>query len=1035
MNIPTQLIFGSLNIPAPPPLSSSMLIAPLPLSARNGQLYLVSNQSVSNVINVNLTPFINNLSPVLDTIGGNFTITGNYLNFYRADNSMTNIQAQYYSTNANNFKYQFTAVPVDPQDNTQMVLVYPQGIAKLSGQLSIDLVGALGQLTPNYNATVMVSYGQMDNNDPTSMTMTVDNYVKSMSNIFFTNVYYLNYYDYIAHNWISNNTLVFNLKQSTYIGSPLTMFFSPDSSYSYNTFVIYPLPSIYVNNGVGVPLGGGNLPVSQDKTYCTNKLQSCTIADKLVNGPFDCNSIPIPAGIGLQIPINCTDTSGNQLLTKYIYFNYGPSVSNNIVNKNVLVVDGIGFDTGSTSVKFSDGSVVQASPQSTTTQAFFVFPRSTPITGTFILTSSGQQSGSYIYKGKPYIQSVTLENKNIVGNESLIGYVQLRIIGSFITLGASSQVMVGSQVCTVIGNNNYIIECWMSIPAASPVQLPVVITIDSSTQPTDPFDVLFDLATPTIVSITPTYTQTSTQLNIVGTFLNQSILLDSGVPLIAQQSQYCTTVNDTLITCTIQPSKGEFSVVHLGVSSNSLVFDYQPVISNTSSLNGSTLEVNGVNFSPYLYFSMGSQSTNPVSVTSTKAIFQFPEWFFPGSYQICSSGFYSDNYRLSLHPVINDIEYDGRLSIYGYYLSVVDLDGKTLNHSISVNNQSAYLTQDDNRPTRSVFYPNQNLVASDSVRSVILTTTLIINNIASNSFTSSPIPLPYLDRVVYTQDSGTHKTSTGTFVFTGTTLEHLPYLYYTINGEGKGDWIANSTSTGFHYSNMVSVGEAIYTFQLSWPPMTSNNISIHILKPTLERIYIREQTKATVMGRNIVSKFIRFGSYQPTDCEGGGFNSNMTTCNLSQCEECLSTCNTFTYNNGMTSFSKIFYPRNPVLMLAVSNGTQVNVTATLSCNQTIVPNLLELLSIKVGYTQCESITKIGDNIFSCQAKVTSGSVSLSLLEMESNTIPLVYIDPTPPSSSSSDEPKPQPSSSSKLLPNLSILIIIIYLSLTFVAIN
>ncbi|GAM25766.1 hypothetical protein SAMD00019534_089410 [Acytostelium subglobosum LB1] len=718
----------------------------------------------------------------------------------------------------------------------------------------------------------------------------------------------------LTHIWISDNTLTFNLRQNSNIGSNLTLYFSPDNSENSNSFNIYSRPSIYVNNGV--PLGGGSLPVAQDKTYCTSQLANCTIGDKLITGPFNCYSIPIPAGIGLRVPINCTDMVGNQLLTNYIYFNYGPSVSNNKVVKNVLVVDGVGFDNGSTLVTLPSNIVIYATPLSTTTQAFFVLPIGIPITGEFTLKCSGLSSGSYIYKARPYILSVT------ISNNTLIGTVRLTITGGYLTMGASSSVMVGSQVCTVISNNLGSVLCWTNNPA-SPGEQPVVITTDSSIGPSDPFNVQFDLIAPSILSITPSYTPTETQLNI------------------------CVTVNDTLIRCWNLILKGNFSAVYLGVRSNQYLFDYQPVITNTP-LTGSTLEVIGINFSPYLYLSIsGKQKINPVSETSIAAFFQFPDTYISGVYQIYASGFVSNDSTLNLQPVITNLAFDGNLFISGKHLSIFNVKGQSFKYSFTINNQPAYIK--DNGATRSTFYLDEPLVATQGGQTATLTAKLSIMH-QNSSFTSA-IPLPYLDTITYTQVSGSYSGSFGTMLITGTQLDHMP-LVSCFNGSYYGPEIftANFKSTTIVQFNKNSYDETIYNIQLvAFNAIVSNNITIRILKPTLENLTINEQSMATIVGSNIQSQYIQFGSFYPkTKCTGGSFGSNITICNLTQCGDCLAKCNRFNYRNGMTNLTQIYYHANPTLWVAVSNGTQVNVTAALSCDQTVIPNLLELLSIKVG---------------------------------------------------------------------------------------
>ncbi|GAM25767.1 hypothetical protein SAMD00019534_089420 [Acytostelium subglobosum LB1] len=1037
MNIETQVFFGSLNFSAPLPVSSTQLVVPLPLAARNGPLYLVSNGATSNNIYVNLTPYFN-ASPMLDIHGGNITITGYFLNYYRWDNIRTDIAAKYVSKNGfSNFEMSFIIPEVGKNhDNTQLVLTYPPGIGLLKGTFVIDSQPNSGVFVPNYNTTTLVSYAQLDPNDPWTVTMTIANYNQQLSNIQFWN--YWNGVANLNMKWINDNTMTFSYIQpiprygNKQLECPVKMWFQPDGGNSNRPdFLVYPRSSITVYNGV--PTTGGLLQVSDQsnnpKTACFTQLRACTVAGKLINGPFECSNIQIPAGVGLQVPINCTDVNGNPLLTEVIHFNYGPSVANGHISGggSTLLVNGLGFALGDTWASFLQWTMGASHGQ--------LDDHSIILYGT-----TNSTNDRHIQSLSSVVSSATAP---------IIGNVQLTIKGAFLNVQPSnfgSTVKVGSEWCTIISNDDGVIVCWTRTPQSSG-PLPLVITIDSTTN--DPFNVQFDLFQPSITSITPTYNENFTQLNVQGTGLGQSILINSNNQ--AYLPGMCNTINDSLIICDIKypngtAAQGSMSVVRMGIVSIPLAFDFVPVISNQT-LTGSTLVILGTNISPFAYMTRQTSSSQftfqPTSATSTKIIFQLPAQFQSGPYQIFSSGFLSSELVLSLQPVITNIGLDtGGLFISGQYLDVMMFDRQLLQYSLNVNSRPVASIDTVVSYTNKLYFAlDEPIVPLPNGSSPIVQVDLTILKLSSTYQAS--IILPQVDNVTFIPniDTSSSTLSRGTIIFTGTNLDCVPNL---IIGPENGPYpIKNSSPTNASFA-LFTLTETIYTFVLTTYPTAvwSNNVSIHILKPTLDSVTINEHSFATIKGSYLLSQLMRFGTYQPTNCAGGGFNSNMTTCDLSQCGDCLATCNTFTYDNEMTSFSQVYYHVDPILIAAVANGTQVIVNAALSCTQSTIRNLLELVSINIGNTQCVPISMLDNNVYSCQSTLTSGSVSVSLLGRSSNSLPLVYIDPSSNSSSSHDNSSsshdnstssssshPKPSSSSKLPLNHILTVIIILISL------
>ncbi|GAM24302.1 hypothetical protein SAMD00019534_074770 [Acytostelium subglobosum LB1] len=164
-------------------------------------------------------------------------------------------------------------------------------------------------------------------------------------------------------------------------------------AYGYKSYAdIYPVSSVKVT--AAVPTAGGTLQVI---STCFSQIISCNLDSQAIppKYPLYCNEIPVPPGVGLQKTINCVYKTNTSLLP--IIFDYGPAVGPYSFNGNLFVVNGEGF-TPSTTVSFSDGTNVLASPVTTHDKATFIVPFNVRIIGTFNISSGGVSAGPYITK-------------------------------------------------------------------------------------------------------------------------------------------------------------------------------------------------------------------------------------------------------------------------------------------------------------------------------------------------------------------------------------------------------------------------------------------------------------------------------------------------------------------------------------------------------------------------------------------------------------------------------------------------------------
>ncbi|GAM17252.1 hypothetical protein SAMD00019534_004270 [Acytostelium subglobosum LB1] len=480
-NISTTLVLGSLSISAPPPVSSTLIVVPLPLSARNGPMYLQTNDVNSNVFQVKLTPYISNASPVLSTKGGNFTITGRYLNSLRSNGDNTSITVStscyYYDFDHRPYfqyttrTFQFTPVR-DFSTNEQMVINYPVGAGQLTGSFSIDGVSTAGSFTPNYGNPTVISYRQ--DASMLNMILTVDYFGPSYCWYRFSRDG-TNYI--LSPSWINSTSFSISLEysQGMLVQTPRdTTLYSANNQLD----ISFNLISSFQVSGA-VPTGGGYLPVKNK--ICFLNLKSCTLGNQTINGQFPCDQIPIPAGTGLNNVLNCTDTNGFPISSS-VTFDYGPSVGLYSFDIDTLVLNGYDF-TPSTTVKFADGSQYKVSDNSTPTKAFVTMNPNTPPTGSFTVTVGGVSAGPFIYKTKPILLKATIADQ----------------------LDPSGKIIPG-QVKT-----------------------------------SAPYSVFFPLPAPSITSIQPIYTISTISVQVTGNLVNATIL--NGTNAVFCQYINATVVN------------------------------------------------------------------------------------------------------------------------------------------------------------------------------------------------------------------------------------------------------------------------------------------------------------------------------------------------------------------------------------------------------------------------------------------------------------------------------------------------------------
>ncbi|GAM24527.1 hypothetical protein SAMD00019534_077020 [Acytostelium subglobosum LB1] len=846
------------------------------------------------------------------------TITGYFLNTLRSDYLPTNISAKYqcdfqlsYYWDRYTYKYQFNATS-NPNNNQQLVLVYPQGVGNLTGQLAIDGVNATGIFTPNYGNITVVSYEQPDVNSPKTMVMTVTNFVSTLS--------WIQYYPTSSSSsnyrldlkWINATSFNFTLEPSIYSGYTY-LFHSPERirliSGNYQPdVIIYPRSSLNVLRGVSTK--GGLLPVN---ATIFSMLKSCTIGSKTVAGPFDGNNITIPAGVGLQVPLNCNDSVGNALLTT-VYFNYGPLIGaiNPVGNK--LAITGVNFPQSTFIRLLQDGTQLNATSESTPTLASFVISPLTPITGTLNLTSSGITVGPYPYKGKPWIDSVVISP--IYSPSTIVDdAVQLTFSGCFLNIGTYNySVTVGSTTCIDVKNfGNGQLTCVIPIPSTLPSSLPVVITINSISN--DPYTLQIPLSSPSITSITPNYTLSSTIINVHGN-VNGALLVNSNGFI--QQS--CSQVSPRLITCTLNGPdlSGSVKAYILGLYSAPISFNFNSTITGSSFINdGSSLTITGNQFSPYAYFTrQGVNNLYPTFVTSNLLVITLPPSFQSGSFNVASSGYQSNSLMLTLQPNISTLSFDqyGML-ITGQYLDLKSSDSNPLPFNLSVNSVPLTVVSFS---SNQINFTIQRPLSSSNGTPLAMITKLSVLGLTSTL--QSTLSLPFIQTSTYNHIDQS-------VVFTGMNIDMFNVI---IDNNGvSSDHPLNSWNQSLSMIQFQATGESILSFTLTSANNTiiSNTITLHVLIPSITTVLINDNNSVTVQGNNLLGD---------------------------QCNGCLDSCNFMTYNNGITNYSTP-YSSLPKLMNATSNGTLVNIiklgTTCLSCaSNTISNSHLNSLSFTISIT-------------------------------------------------------------------------------------
>eukprot|EP01133_Synstelium_polycarpum_P003576 gene3576-4092_t len=455
----------------------STIIATIPLSLSNGDMAVVTNGILSNIVSYKLTPSVTSPMFMLSTIGGTITIKGNYFNLVNSANQTI------FSTVTCTFptsQVYWSCENIRQSNNQEIICDYPAaGGDGYKCNLGMDNISAKPQPQVAFYSPAAVPGTHIQ--DGFKHTVKITNFTTWQQFSLF---------------YQKNLNPPYGYTTPPYSYDHATQILTLDASGLYQQYDLYisctyqrltwqwTLSPVIVSIK-SVPVVGGLTEIG-GKTFV--KTTACYYGAANTTIAFT-NYIPatlrIPAGTGLNVPFWCSMSDGRN--TNVFSFNHGPDILSNSILGDTITVIGDNFNNdGNTYITISGTKVIPSSIEPTkliATVPGFVLP-----TSSFTINSSSIQSASYTAEFTPDIQSArTSAQGNIL---------KVMFSGNFITINPTSVLTIDNVACQSPTNSDgQTILCQISLPSDTTKSLAVSLTINGRSDNTFSF-------TPSVPKIT-----------------------------------------------------------------------------------------------------------------------------------------------------------------------------------------------------------------------------------------------------------------------------------------------------------------------------------------------------------------------------------------------------------------------------------------------------------------------------------------------------------------------------------------------------